>query len=164
MAEQRFPHLPWLNQLTMSVPGYGGYQARGQRRSAAFALRDVLLQRLTIVNAKIDQALKSCRDHDVTRECAALERTATHLERISERVRGFGARSETFYDEAPDIEHTELESVYAKDHAILEQADLLSSRFDQPNLDHNMLANVERDLKALEQKLDERALALRSVV
>lgn len=155
-------NLPWLDRLRMSVPGYGGYHERHKRRAAAFALRDAVARRLSTLRTQIDEAEHNCLEHEAFSEIGALVRVGDHLNRIIERVGGLGARLEEFYD-APSMESTQVDPVHALDLDIFETADRLARRFDQPNPDHDLLAGIEADLDALENKLDERAVHIRGV-
>lgn len=162
MAEQNPSNLPWFDRLKMSVPGYGGYDERGHRRKAAFALRDVLSHRLSEVRTQIDRARSSCERENLITEIRALDRVGNHLDRIIQRVGGLGTRVGNFY-EKPDLDVAKLAPVYALDHAILEYVDNLAQRFESPDVSHNFLADIEAGLEELENKLDERAILLRKV-
>jgi hypothetical protein len=162
MKEPHPSHLPWLDRLTTRVPGYGGYQSRAQRRSAAFALRDALDRRLSALKTQIRQAIHSCLHREATTEIAALERIDLHIDRVQERVRGLGSRLNEFYD-APDLHPTEVDPLHAIDHDVLEHAEELAHAFEKPDLDHNRLAEIEAGLNLVERKLDDRALLMRSI-
>jgi hypothetical protein len=155
-------HLAWLDRLTTRVPGYSGYQTRADRRSAAYALRDALDRRLTSLKTQIQQAIHSCLHREATTEIGALERIDLHIDRVCERVRGLGSKLDTFYD-APDLHAAKVDPIHAIDHDALEYADALAHQFEKPDISHDRLAEIEAGLNALERKLDERALLMRSV-
>lgn len=162
MSDQNPRELTWLDRLRTTVPNYGGYDARGYRRSAAFALRDALSQRLSMVRTQIDRAIGSCERDGLHSESQALDRVGHHLDCIIERVGGLGTRLEDFY-RGPDFEVEKLAPVYAIDHALLDLADALSTHFERPDAGHDLLATVVNDLKELENRLDERAILLRGL-
>lgn len=155
-------NLPWLDRLTMSVPGYGGYVSQKSRRAAAFALRDAILRRLTGMREGLETAKKSCENLNVHTGVASLNRVEEHLELIIERVQGLGTRVEDFY-ESPDFENERLAPIYGADLALLNQTDKLLRHFEHPEATHNMLADLEGDLREFEAMLDGRALMLRGL-
>lgn len=163
MSDSQSGNLPWLDRLTMSVPGYGGYDDHGHRRSAAFALRDMLLKRLSMIRTRLDRTRAACFQREAHTEVHALQRVATHLDHIMERVGGLGTRVVAFYD-GPDLDRERVAPIYAIDHAIVEVADRIGARFEEPDVTHDFLARLEADLRELEDKLDERAMLIRKII
>lgn len=162
MNENTPVNLAWLDRLRMSVPNYSGYDSRGDRRSAAFALRDVLSQRLSAVRTQLDRAISSCEREKLHSEVQALDRVGHHLDRIIQRIGGLGTRLGGFYS-GPDLSGEVLTPVYSIDHSILDRVDALAKRFETPGKHHDMLAMLVSDLNELEDKLDERAILLRKL-
>lgn len=162
MTNQPHPtHLAWLDRMTARVPGYAGYDLHERRRDAAHALRDALVRPLSHLKAQLDQALADCRRREAHTEMPAVERVAGHLDRVLQRLHGFGT-VESFYS-APDLPARQVDPLYAADHAALDTADRLTHYFDGTDPNHNRLAAIEAGLRALEQILDERAMLLRTV-
>ncbi len=152
-------NLLWLDRLTMSVPGYGGYSSQHQRRAAAFALRDAVLRRLVSIHEGIEQAKRSCQEQDAHVGVASLERLEQHLDRIIDRVKALGTRIETFYT-GPDLELKHVAPIHGADFALLNKADAIVRHFEHPQPSHNLLADLEGDLNEFEGILDGRALML----
>lgn len=156
------PHrgnLPWLDRLTMQVPGYEGYHQQATRRAAAFALRDAVLRRLHAMHDALERAERLCRDREAVSEISSLERIDRHLHRIIDRVDGLGTRIEAFYA-APDLEASRVAPVHGADLTLLNKADRVLQHFEHPEPTHDLLADIETELVELEAILDGRALML----
>jgi hypothetical protein len=159
-------NLAWLDQLTGSVPGFGGYSHASARRSSAFALRDALIRSLQELKSDLRGAIHSCHKHEAISEIGALERLDLHTDRILERLAKLGFRVETFYlgPDLDDAHHHRLDPVYAQDLRILETADHLAGHFKTPDLSHDRLAEIEAHLGNLEHLLDERVRMLQGLM
>src|SRR4051794_5902984 len=97
MHENTPPNLPWLDRLAMSIPGYGGYLQRAQRRSADPALRDAIAPTPWAAHRQIELATRQCVDRNALSEIGALERVGRHLDRVMDRVRSAGSGDDSFY-------------------------------------------------------------------
>lgn len=159
MSQSKPHNLAWLDQLTMSVPGYGGYSTQRSRQTTAFALRDALNRRLTVLAKDLERARVRCREREAVSEIGALERLEQHVAKITARVQGLGTCYGHFY-EAPDFDRRRVDPIHKIDHALVAQAELLSHLFKQPDTTHDLLAGVEAELTELEIMLDGRALML----
>lgn len=162
MTERQRSNLPWLDRLTMAVPGYGGYEARARRREAAFALRDAMLRRLNALRGLIEKAKQQCDRHEATSEIGALDRLEQNLDRLIARVQGLGTRYDTFYT-APDLDASKVNPIHGIDLALVNKAEEMLRHFEHPDMSHNLLAHVQSDLTTFEVMLDGRALMLQGV-
>jgi hypothetical protein len=159
MSHSKPHNLVWLDQLTMSVPGYGGYSTQGARQKTAFALRDAINRRLSALSRSLEQARVRCREREAVTEIGALERLEQHVSRVIARVQGLGTQYGQFYA-APDFERRRVDPIHKIDHALVAQAELLSQKFEHPDTTHDLLAGIEAELTELELMLDGRALML----
>jgi hypothetical protein len=163
MREHTPRNLPWLEQLAIHIPGYGGYLDRGNRLAADRALRDAIAQRLGVLRTRLEQAIRGCVDRNALSEVNSLTRVEQHLDRITQRVRAASSGTEAFY-QAPDLKAAEADSLHAFDLALLERAEALVEQFDNdPDLHHDFLANFEAELSHFDHKLDERATRLQGI-
>jgi hypothetical protein len=164
MTMHEHPHrnLPWLDRLTIAIPGYGGYQERANRRAADRALRDAIATRLGGVRVGLERLIHACVDRGALTEVSALERVERHLDRLIQRVRSAGSGTDAFYG-AGALDSTKADALHAQDLALYEHALDLARRLVLPDTSHDFLAHVEADLAAFEQKLDERALFLQGI-
>jgi hypothetical protein len=162
MHEQTPRNLPWLDRLTMHIPGYGGYQERANRRAADRALRDAIAQRLGTARTHIEAAIRACIDRQALTQINALERAGRHLDRIADRLRSAGSGTDHFY-QADHIDPAKTDTLHSLDLALFERADVLAQRFELPDDDHDRLANFEAGLNDFEQKLDQRAMLLQGI-
>jgi hypothetical protein len=163
MHEQRPRNLPWLEQLAVHIPGYGGYLERGNRHAADRALRDAIAKRLGVLRARLEQAIRGCVARGALTEVTSLQRVEQHLDRIIQRIRAAGSGTDAFYQHA-ELKAAEADSLHAFDLALLERAEALVQQFDgDPDLHHDFLANFEAELSQLDQKLDERAMRLQGI-
>lgn len=159
MSQSKPHNLAWLDQLTMSVPGYGGYSTQHARQSTAFALRDAINRRLSVLAQELERARVRCREREAVSEIGALERLEQHVARITARVKGLGTGYGQFY-QAPDFDRRRVDPIHKIDHALVAQAERLSHLFEKPDTTHDLLAEIEAELSELELMLDGRALML----
>jgi hypothetical protein len=162
MHEQHPQNLPLLDRLTTHIPGYGGYQVRGQRRAAERALRDAVASRLDRLKVHIDESIRACVDRNALTEINALERIQRHIGRLAERVRAAGSGTDDFYSTA-ELNTDKANPIYAIDLTLFEQADNVARVFDQIDPAHDRLAHVEECLNDFEKTLDERALLIQGI-
>jgi hypothetical protein len=157
-------NLAWLDQLTASLPGFGGYDRHASRRASAFALRDALIRSLQELKSDLRLAIHSCQKHEAISEIAALERLDHHTDRILERLAKIGFRVDSFYL-GPDLDDPHrLDTIYIQDLRILETADHLAGHFKTPDKTHDRLAEIEAHLVQLEHQLDERVRILQALM
>jgi hypothetical protein len=153
-------NLPWLEQLALHIPGYGGYLDRGNRRAADRVLRDAIARRLTDASKKIEHAIRGFTEDPQRRtlpsEVNSLERVRSHIERIAARLKSAGSGTDAFYSSS-NLDAPKADNLHAIDLALFERAEAIVQRFDTPDPQHDFLPNLERDLNEFEQKLDERA-------
>src|SRR5689334_20523380 len=99
MSDQQHS-LPWLEKLSMRVPGYPGYHRAGaDRRFADTALREAIGRLFDDARAAIEQAARGCRDREgADREAPALDRIAQQIGRIAARVRAASSGVSEFYE------------------------------------------------------------------
>ncbi|HEX8202385.1 MAG TPA: hypothetical protein VF590_18050 [Isosphaeraceae bacterium] len=159
MHEHHHRDLPWLDRLTIAIPGYRGYQDRANRRSADRALRDAIASRLGSVRVGLERLIHACVDRGALTEVNALERVERHLDRLIQRVRSAGSGTDAFHG-ADSLDPSKTDTLHALDLQLHEHALDLARRLVLPDTSHDFLADVEADLAAFEQKLDERALLL----
>jgi hypothetical protein len=162
MHEHHHRNLPWLDRLTIAIPGYGGYQERANRRAADRALRDAIATRLGSVRVGLERLIHACVDRGALTEVNSLERVERHLDRLIQRVRSAGSGTDAFY-EAATLDKSKVDTLHALDHILYERALDLARRLVLPDTSHDFLAHVEADLAAFEQQLDERALMLQGI-
>jgi hypothetical protein len=162
MHEQHPQNLPWLDRLTAHIPGYGGYQVRGQRRAAERALRDAIAARLDRLKAHIDESIRSCVDRGALTEINALERLQRHMGRLSERIRAAGSGTDDFYSKE-ELSADKANPIYAIDLVLFEKADAVALVFDGFDSSHDGLAHVEECLNDIEKSLDERASLIQGI-
>jgi hypothetical protein len=162
MPEHHHRNLPWLDRLTIAIPGYGGYQDRANRRAADRALRGAIAERLGSVRVGLERLIHACVDRGALTEVNALERVERHLDRLIERVRTAGSGTDAFYG-AGVLDPAKADTLHALDHALYGRALDLARRLVLPDTSHDFLAHVEEDLTAFEQRLDERALLLQGI-
>jgi hypothetical protein len=149
--------LPWLDRLSVHVPGYRGYQTAAQRRAADQALREAIAKRLNAARSPIDAAIKSCTEREALTEKASLERVEAHLDRVIQRVRSASSGVEPFF-EAGAFRPAKADSLHALDHAMLELAEELVTLISGTRTGHDWLARIEERLVNFDKRLDARAL------
>jgi hypothetical protein len=154
--------LPWLERLTVRVPGYEDSLKRGDRRSADRALRQAVLQRLQAMHARLEEAKRECQRREADSHIVSLERAIAHLDRVIERIRTSDTRIEASYEEAR-VGAERANFLHAAHLAVFEQAEALVKHFDAPDLDHDRLPHLEADLQELELRLDEKARIYRKL-
>lgn len=162
MHEQHPQNLPWLDRLTAHIPGYGGYQVRGQRRAADHALRDAVASRLDRLKSHVDDSIRSCVDRGALTEINALERLQRHMARVADRVRSAGSGTDDFYS-TDELSADKANPLYAIDLALFEKADTVARLFDGFDGSHDGLARVEECLNDIEKTLDERASLMHGI-
>jgi hypothetical protein len=193
MNERTPRNLPWLEQMAIHIPGYGGYLDRGNRRAADRALRDAIAQRLDVARSKLQGLIRSSLNRDRSGSSASLKGSeqlgtnfageldpaeALHRQRLSEvatlerierhldRVaqRLRAAGSGTDdFYSAGNLKPSEADTLHAFDMALFERAQEIVDRFDAPDLHHDFLADLETDINQFEKKLDERAMLLQGI-
>jgi hypothetical protein len=154
--------LPWLDRLAVSIPGYGGYRRRDARSAADQALREAVTRRLLTARGHLESAKRECQLREVTTECEVLDRIEQDLDRILDRLKSAFPIPHAF-TQAADLDDKRANALHSADLALLERADLLSRRFDMPDLDHDRLAAFRAGLRDFETLLDQRALMLEGV-
>jgi hypothetical protein len=193
MNERTPRNLPWLEQLAIHIPGYGGYLDRGNRRAADRALRDTVAQRLGVARGKVQELIRTC----LTRDRSGPSSNLTGLEQMRADLAGqadsvealrrqslseVGAleRVERHMDRvaerlraagsgtddfysAANLKPSEADALHAFDMALFERAQAIVDRFDAPNVNHDFLADLEADLNQFEKKLDERVMLLQGI-
>jgi hypothetical protein len=162
MHEHHHRNLPWLDRLTIAIPGYGGYQERANRRAADRALRDAIAARLGGVRVGLERLIHACVDRGALTEVNALERVEGHLDRLIQRVRSAGLGTDAFYG-AQTLDSAKADTLHALDLALYERALDLARQLVLPDTSHDFLAHVEANLSAFEQKLGERASLLQGI-
>jgi hypothetical protein len=163
MPHQQTPkNLPWLDRLTVRIPGYGGYLDRANRRADDRMLREAVARRLAEGRARIDEAIRQCVDRGALSEINALERIQKHVDRVVERLRAAGSGTDEFW-QAGHFEVGKADPLQALDLTLFDRADAFIADFDAPDLDHNRLVKLEADLLEFDRKLDERALTLQKI-
>jgi hypothetical protein len=162
MHEQQPQNLPWLDRLTTHIPGYGGYQVRGQRRAAERALRDAIAARLDRLKAHIDESIRQCVDRGALTEISALEGLQRHMGRLAERIRAAGSGTDHFYS-TEELSADKANPIYAIDLALFEKADVVARVFDGADTTHDRLAHVKECLNDIGKTLDERAMLIQGI-
>jgi hypothetical protein len=162
MHERHHRNLPWLDRLTIAIPGYGGYQDRADRRAADRALRDAIAARLGGVRVGLERLIHACVDRGALTEVNSLERVERHPDHLIQRVRSAGSGTDAFYG-AGTLDSSKVDTLHALDLALYERALDLARQLVLPDTSHDFLAHVEADLAAFEEKLDERALFLQGI-
>lgn len=145
--------LPWLDRLSASLPGYGGYRTAASRRRADEALRRAVAAHLESAAANLGRL----RETTPERDNAALEHLIAHIERVRHRILAASAGVASFFD-ARDFRDAKADALHAVDHAMLEVArDFESLTTGGKDPDHDWLVHANRELVDLEHKLDARA-------
>jgi hypothetical protein len=193
MTEQAPRNLPWLEQLAIHIPGYGGYLDRGNRRAADRALRDAIAKRLAQVSSRIEKVMSALVDREAfgpTGSLKGLEQEGnwwlakmraggseprpslseiSALERVRKHADRIAARLQSAgsgtdaFYSSHHLDAAKADSLHAFDMNLFQRAEGLVQRFDAPDADHDFLANLEAELNHFEQKLDERSLLLQGI-
>jgi hypothetical protein len=161
-AHHPYYSLPWLERLTIQVPGYQDSLRRGDRRSADRVLRQAISQRLQAMRSRLEETIRQCQIREATTHIGSLERVVGHLDRVIERMHASDTRIETSYDEAR-VGAEQAAFLHAAHLAVFEQAEALVKHFDAPDIHHDRLPHLEADLHELERRLDEKASMYRKL-
>jgi hypothetical protein len=157
-AHHPYHNLPWLERLTVHVPGYDESLRRGDRRTADRTLRRAIIHRLEGMHARLDEAVNQLLNREAPpSHVATLERIVGHIDRVIGRIRATDVRIESSYDEAK-VGSEKAGFLHAVHLALFEQAEALVRHFEEPDFHHDRLAHLEADLEELERRLDEKAL------
>jgi hypothetical protein len=166
MHERPPRNLPWLEQLAIHIPGYGGYLDRGSRRAADRVLRDAIAERLADVQTRIEQTIRGLVEDrgrpQMSSEINVLERVSAHVDRIAGRLKSASSGTDAFYA-ARTLDAPKADSLHAFDMSLFERAQALVERFDATDSQHDFLANLEADLNEFERQLDERTSLLQGI-
>jgi hypothetical protein len=125
-------------------------------------LRKAIIQRLEAIHSRLEQAIGECVKRDATSHIGSLERAIAHVDRVLARIHSGDTRIEAAYDEAK-IGAEKAGFLHAAHLAVFEQAEALVTHFEAPDIHHDRLPHLEADLRALEDRLDEKATIYRGL-
>ena len=158
-----------LERLIKKIPGFEGYKNREQSRTADKIQRTFMAKTLSeqkSILSDVGRELLSSGDMsmlgDIDRVSKLLEKTADRIEHAEYGYSGL-------FD-AVKIDVAELEQIYAYDLDLVETIQIiadeipnLSNAIEEKDLFKTNLKNIEKTLKALDKKIDDRRKILKGV-
>ncbi|MDD5317775.1 MAG: hypothetical protein PHF51_03520 [Candidatus ainarchaeum sp.] len=153
-----------LEQLEAMIPGFSGYKEKELRREADRLLRDALVSELEETSSAIDDAYGDITSAKIASAYPAMNTAAAMMDRIIGRVQSDDYGYAGFFD-AVKVKEAELDSLYAFDKALFDDAAALSGKVEalEAAVDSGdakavgeKAAELRKALDALDLKLNKR--------
>ena len=152
------PHhsLPWLERLSLRVPGYQGYRSSHERHTADVAVREAVALKLEEANQALDHAKRQCLDREAFTEAESLDRISVQIRHASDRVRHASAGIGHF-NKSGEFRAAKADALHAIDHELLEMAEEFAKHCGGASSGKDWQPHVVKHLQEIERKLDARS-------
>jgi ubiquinone biosynthesis protein UbiJ len=156
-----------FEKLLRKIPGFAGYQDREQRRAADRMQRSHIAETLTQERSRLDDVGAALLNKGGLQLMDDLDRVRSQFDRVIERVRHASEGYGGFFD-AVRINEAELDRVYEFDLALLSQVSSIGEAITaveaaESDTFADRLKSLDQQVKALDQKLDERTRTMMGV-
>jgi hypothetical protein len=159
-----------FQELLKKIPGYAGYQEREKRRDVDKIMRTFLSEDLRKERGKLMDAAAPLARKGKMEFVGEVDRVGKIFEKVIDRIRYADYGYAGLFDVAK-INEAELEKMHAFDSALAqylstinESIMALEASFDSGEGISEKMRNVEKYIKELDQKFDEREKVITGVV
>lgn len=157
-----------LENLMRKIPGFGGYLDRERRRDADKLQREFMARHLTELKRKIQDTQAELLDAGQMKMMTRLDEVNNIIDRVAGRMRHASYGYSGFFDQN-QVNEAELERIYEFDLSLVnelehaeEALEGVKSSLEADNL-RARISDLEKSIRAIDGKLDERERLLKGV-
>lgn len=169
MEELRSGHEEMIEALARKIPGFAGYLDRERRRDADKLQRDTVAKGTVALKARIQDVQEELLNAGDMKQMTRLGEINNRLDRVTERLRHANQGYAGFFSQN-QVNLEELTAVYEFDLALFnhleaaeEALEKLRRAADTKDNVGTAASDLERTVKDLDAKLDERERLLKGV-
>lgn len=157
-----------LESLMRKIPGYGGYVDRERRRDADKLQREFMAKNMTELKRKIQDTQAELLDGGLMKHMTKLDDINNVIDRVAGRLRHASYGYSGFFDQN-QVNEEELERIYEFDLSLVNELQHaeealvgVNSSLEADNL-RARISDLEKSIRAIDTKLDERERLLKGV-
>jgi len=157
-----------LESLMRKIPGYGGYVDRERRRDADKLQREFMAKNMTELKRKIQDTQAELLDGGQMKFMTKLDDVNNVIDRVAGRLRHASYGFSGFFDQN-QVNEEELERIYEFDLSLVNELQHaeealvgVNSSLEADNL-KTRISELEKSIRAIDTKLDERERLLKGV-
>lgn len=157
-----------LEQLGRRIPGFSGYLDRERRRDADRLQREFMARSLSDLKRKVQDAQEALLEAGQMKLMAKLDDVGNVMDRVVNRLRHANQGYAGFFD-VNQVNEEELARIYEFDLSLVnnlshaeEAVTALNANVDKEDV-KNRVSDLEKSIRELDSKLDERERLLKGV-